>query len=296
MSVGIMIFFDDYANVLLAGETMRPLMDLLSVSREKLSFIVDATAAPIASIVPVSSWVGFEVGLIQEAIDTLKERNDGELSIPETAFAVFLHSIKYSYYSFFMIALIALLIFSQRDFGPMLVAERKVRIYDRTDGGPGKSKSSELEGNDKKNQPREDQPLLAHNLLIPIIILVVLIFVLLVETGTVPGEEQSFMGKIEGSDSYTALLWGTMATAWLTLILYLLQITIPGTGKLVMPTPSVIMDMMPWRKSIVEERGNAQPRFLMSVHESVEAFLYGMGRIFPTIVLLVRTVLHFPFD
>jgi hypothetical protein len=60
---------DDYANCLIAGETMRPLTDLLYVSREKLAFIVDATAAPIASIVPVSSWVGFEVGLIQAEID-----------------------------------------------------------------------------------------------------------------------------------------------------------------------------------------------------------------------------------
>ncbi len=50
--VGLVIFFDDYCSVLLAGETMRPLMDLLSVSREKLSFVVDATSAPIASISP----------------------------------------------------------------------------------------------------------------------------------------------------------------------------------------------------------------------------------------------------
>ena len=52
MFVGIIIFFDDYSNVLLAGETMRPLLDLLHISREKLSFVVDATSAPIASISP----------------------------------------------------------------------------------------------------------------------------------------------------------------------------------------------------------------------------------------------------
>lgn len=52
MTVGIIIFFDDYSNVLLAGQTMRPLMDLLSISREKLAFVVDATSAPIASISP----------------------------------------------------------------------------------------------------------------------------------------------------------------------------------------------------------------------------------------------------
>ena len=55
-AIGCFVFFDDYANVLLAGETMRPLLDTLSVSREKLAFIVDATAAPVASISPVSSW------------------------------------------------------------------------------------------------------------------------------------------------------------------------------------------------------------------------------------------------
>ena len=65
-SIGCLVFFDDYANVLLAGETMRPLTDMLFVSREKLAFIVDGTSAPIASLTPVSSWVGYEISLIQE--------------------------------------------------------------------------------------------------------------------------------------------------------------------------------------------------------------------------------------
>ena len=69
--IGCLVFFDDYANTLLAGETMRPLCDALMVSREKLSFIVDATAAPIASLSPVSSWVGFEVGLIDAQLQRL---------------------------------------------------------------------------------------------------------------------------------------------------------------------------------------------------------------------------------
>ena len=69
-----MIFFDDYANTLLAGKSLRPLLDSLCVSREKLAFIVDATAAPIAPISPVSSWVGFEVGLIQAELDKIIEQ------------------------------------------------------------------------------------------------------------------------------------------------------------------------------------------------------------------------------
>jgi hypothetical protein len=62
---GLIIFFDDYANTLVAGASMRSLMDACVVSREKLAFIVDATAAPIASLVPISSWIGYEVSLIQ---------------------------------------------------------------------------------------------------------------------------------------------------------------------------------------------------------------------------------------
>lgn len=101
--VGVFIFFDDYANVLLAGETMRPLLDLLFVSREKLAFIVDATAAPIASISPISSWVGYEVGLIQTEIDRIIELNDGDedIGIKTTGLGVFMQSIKYRYVCLF---------------------------------------------------------------------------------------------------------------------------------------------------------------------------------------------------
>jgi Na+/H+ antiporter NhaC len=102
--VGLLIFFDDYANTLLAGETMRPLTDLLFTSREKLAYIVDATAAPVASLSPISSWVGFEVGLIQEQIDRIAETVGAEnMTIDSSGLAVFLQTIKYRYYPIFMI-------------------------------------------------------------------------------------------------------------------------------------------------------------------------------------------------
>ena len=282
MFVGIIIFFDDYANLLLTGETMKPLLDVLFVSREKLAFIVDATSAPIASISPISSWVGYEVGLVQDALDTLVERN-GELTVATSGFAVFLESLRYSYYSLFMIGLIAMLIGSQRDFGPMLIAERKVRLYDRTDGGPGAMSN---ESTESANEPREDQPLYAHNMLIPIIVWIILVFVLLVESGESGEPDQPFMEKIEGGDSYVALLWGTMGTAFCAMLLYLLQITVPGTGTLALPTPSILMDMLPWRKAKVLEEGKEVPRFIMSIEESVDGFLHGMARIFLCIVIL----------
>ncbi|KAL3919404.1 MAG: hypothetical protein SGILL_003769 [Bacillariaceae sp.] len=210
MCVGIIIFFDDYANVLLAGETMRPLLDLLHISREKLSFVVDGTSAPIASISPISSWVGFEVGLINDELDKIIKYVDDNgltLTIKDSGFAIFLQSIKYRYYPIFMIVMMFLLILLQRDFGPMLLAERQVRVYDRTDGGPNKGKSEEMEGAGE-NQPREDQPLLSVNMLLPVVILVVLIFLALVRSGDDGSGTQTFMEKIEASDSYIALLYG----------------------------------------------------------------------------------------
>lgn len=170
--VGVVIFFDDYANTLLAGQSMRTLVDSLCISREKLAFFVDATAAPIASISPVSSWVGFEIGLIQAEIDKIIILEGTEdIGIETSGFAVFLQSIKYRYYPIFMLVLIVVLIYAQRDFGTMLIAERKTEVYKRTDGGDG-STSGEAGGLGEENAPRKDQPLILWNMMIPIVLLV----------------------------------------------------------------------------------------------------------------------------
>ena len=174
--VGLCVFFDDYANVLLAGKTLRPLLDALMVSREKLAFIVDATAAPIASISPVSSWVGFEVGLIQEQIDRIIFlEGTTDIGIEASGFGVFLQSIKYRYYPIFMIVLMAAMIFSRRDYGGMLIAERKVQVYRRTDGGDGGIGEHDADQATNPNKPRSDQPLHSWNMVFPVLILVCLL-------------------------------------------------------------------------------------------------------------------------
>jgi Na+/H+ antiporter NhaC len=77
---------------------MRPLTDMLCVSREKLSFIVDATSAPVASIIPISSWIGFEIGLIQVELNkivTIHKNTDFKISL--NGLSVFMESVKYRY-------------------------------------------------------------------------------------------------------------------------------------------------------------------------------------------------------
>jgi hypothetical protein len=127
---GLAIFFDDYANTLLVGNTMRPLTDKRLVSREKLAYIVDSTAAPVSAIVFVSTWVGYEISLIDDGMRLAVEQGVATGAAAEqlsatSAFGVFLMSIPYLFYPILAIFAVALFILSKRDFGPMLAAERR---------------------------------------------------------------------------------------------------------------------------------------------------------------------------
>lgn len=114
--LGIIIFFDDYANTLLVGNTVRPYTDKLRISRAKLAYIVDSTAAPVTSIAVISTWVGFEVGLIRDAAVPLERIAD--------PYILFLRSIPYSSYSLFTLVLVAALAWWGRDLNPMRAAEQ----------------------------------------------------------------------------------------------------------------------------------------------------------------------------
>jgi Na+/H+ antiporter NhaC len=118
--MGIAIFFDDYANTILVGNTMRPFTDRFRVSREKLAYIVDSTAAPVAALFLVSTWIGYEVGLID---DMLK----GSPLLKGEAYSTFLASIPYRFYSIFGLVMVFAVAITGKDFGPMLKAEQRAR-------------------------------------------------------------------------------------------------------------------------------------------------------------------------
>jgi len=114
--LGVVIFFDDYANTLIVGNTMRPITDKLKISREKLSFIVDSTAAPIAALT-LSTWIGYEIGLIGDAL--------AQTGYTGSAFSVFINCIPYSFYPLLTIFFVFIVAMMRRDFGPMYKAERR---------------------------------------------------------------------------------------------------------------------------------------------------------------------------
>ena len=121
--LGLCVFFDDYANSLIVGPIMRPVMDKLKVSRQKLAFIVDATAAPVAGIAIISTWIGLEISLIAAGFQSVGVTN-------VTGFGIFLQTIPYRFYNIFILIFIVISAVTLYEFGPMKKAEQAARKRD----------------------------------------------------------------------------------------------------------------------------------------------------------------------
>lgn len=117
--LGLLVFFDDYANSLIVGPIMRPVADKLKISRERLAFIIDATAAPIAGLAIISTWIGLEVGLIKDSFT--------QIGMSVDAFGVFLETIPFRFYNILILAFVVITTIMLRDFGPMRKSELNAR-------------------------------------------------------------------------------------------------------------------------------------------------------------------------
>ncbi|WP_169974003.1 MULTISPECIES: Na+/H+ antiporter NhaC family protein [unclassified Campylobacter] len=163
--MGLFVFFDDYANALIVGPIMRPITDKFKVSREKLAFIIDATAAPIAGIAIISTWVGLEISLIKNGYELI-----GITDI--NAFGIFVETIPYRFYNLFMLFFIVCTAFMGREFGGMLKAERRART-----GELHSIKSRMVDVEDKTLEPKEGIKLQSSNAVIPLLVLIIGAFV-----------------------------------------------------------------------------------------------------------------------
>lgn len=209
MAMGILIFFDDYANTLLVGNTMRVLTDKVRISREKLAYIVDSTAAPVASIAIVSTWVGFEIGLMQEALVSV--------GINENIYLVFLETIPYRFYSIFALFFVFLIGWTQRDFGPMLKAEkRSVRTGQvLRDGANPLTDTSELD-------IPEGIPYRWYNAILPISTVIVVMLIGLYYSGlqAMPAGDSGKLWQVIGNaDSFQVLIWASFSGSIIGILL-----------------------------------------------------------------------------
>ncbi|SHJ44546.1 transporter, NhaC family (TC 2.A.35) [Dethiosulfatibacter aminovorans DSM 17477] len=165
-AMGLLIFFDDYSNTLLVGTTMRPLTDKLKISREKLSFITDATAAPVASMAFIATWTAYEMGLLRDAF--------ASIGVETNIYGAFLQSIPFRFYSLIMVGFVLMICFTGKDFGPMLKAEARARQTGKllADGAiPLASKElTEMEISD-------EIPLRMRNAIIPIVTVIAFVII-----------------------------------------------------------------------------------------------------------------------
>ena len=122
-AAGLLVFFDDYANSLIIGPMMRPVTDKMKTSRERLAFVIDATAAPVAGIAIISTWIGLEVGLIGDGFSAI--------GIDTNAFSIFLNTIPFRFYNILILGFIVITSITLKDFGPMREAELKARRGNR---------------------------------------------------------------------------------------------------------------------------------------------------------------------
>jgi len=214
-SMGLAVFFDDYANTLVVGNTMRPVTDSMRVSRAKLAYIVDSTAAPVACLFLVTTWIGYEVGLIGDALSYLP-------GINEEAYLVYLSTIPYSFYPILAIIFVFLVAWSGRDFGPMHAAEMRAREKGIV---TGVSTANAMAEDCEPIEPIDGKPLRAVNAVVPLLILVGSVIGGLYVTGlaAVEGDNPGLRDIIGAADSYKALMWGSLLGMTSAALLSLVQ-------------------------------------------------------------------------
>ncbi len=297
--LGVAVFFDDYGNTVIVGNSMRPVTDKLRVSRELLSYIVDSTAAPIAGIALVSSWIGYEVGLIKESIDTLRElAGKGEISAAPAyeAYLMWLNSVPYHFYSILAILLVFVVVLTRRHYGPMLQAEWRAVREGKVirDGATPLLPTEEILGAEPTSRKQASGWLFA-------IAMIVLVLVTLLGMWATGAEEISrfwetpFTDALMNADTAKALFWAGMATYLVTFAWVLLgrimsfrdvmKHTIKGMYLMVLPNTILLHA---WSiKSATDAVGTAEYVIHGAVVAGLSVFLV------PLVIYLVSMFISF---
>ena len=315
--LGLLIFFDDYANTILLGGTLRPVCDKLRISREKLAYLVDSTAAPVAGLSILSTWVAVEIEYVKEGIDAL-----GASDLK--AIDLFLGSIPYRFYILGSLAFIPMVALSGRDFGSMLRAERR-RL-----STPDSELDEATVGLDSQPQ---DVPARWYNAVLPVVVTLGVVMALMYKTGldglrtADPDAPENLRNILGSARSSFSLQYGALVGLSLALLLAKVQRLAPwrelvdavGKGaKLVLPAIAILwcasaLSRMTTSTSVDGESTPASAAYKFKDHRlytgdflaqsvlvapSRDADANGPDnstavRLFPTIVFLLAAVLSF---
>ena len=278
--LGVMIFVDDYFNCLTVGSVMRPVTDRHQISRPKLAYLIDATAAPVCMIAPISSWAA--------AVSSTAEDLDTGIS----GIQLFIRAIPYNFYSLLTFVFIITLTLLKFDYGPMRGFEERARSTGDLSAAPG---STEENANPKGR---------VIDLVIPVIMLIILCTIGMLYVGGFFGADTSgctdyagdFIGAFGNTDAFVGLPWGGIIALVLTVI-YLVARRVVGfreamgcipKGFQAMISPIIILTLAVSLKTTLNALGAAD-----YVHDLMYAASEGLYNMLPAVIFLVACVLAF---
>ncbi len=199
--LGMLIFIDDYFNCLTVGSVMRPVTDKHGISREKLAYLIDATAAPVCIIAPISSWAAAVTGFVDGA----------------NGLSLFIKAIPYNFYALLTLVMMFAITYMKFDYGSMRLAElnRQAQIKSRLKEEPASLTGAE----DQPNPPVSEKGRVSH-LVFPIVSLIICCVIGMIYTGGF-FEGAGFVQAFSDSDASVGLVYGSVVALILTLIYYL---------------------------------------------------------------------------
>ena len=269
--LGILIFIDDYFNCLTVGSVMRPVTDKHKISRAKLSYLIDATAAPVCIIAPISSWAAAVTGFV--------EGEDG--------FSIFIRAIPYNFYALLTIVMMFSLVLLKLDYGPMRLHEdNAIRgdIYTTPDRPYADAEKEVVEGKGK-----------VIDLVLPIILLITFCIIGMIYTGGF-FSGTDFVTSFSQSDASVGLVLGSFFAFVVTIIFYVARriikfdecmACIPEGFKAMVP--AILILTFAWTLKAMTDSLGAD----VFVSELVKSSASGFMNFLPAIIFLVGCGLAF---
>ena len=275
--LGVLIFVDDYFNCLTVGSVMLPVTDRHKISRAKLAYLIDATAAPVCMIAPISSWAAAVSGVVEDY----------------NGFDLFVRAIPYNFYSLLTFVFIIALILMKFDYGPMRLHEMNARfkndLYTTGDRADGNNDAIDCNQNGR-----------VIDLILPVAVLIVTCFAGLVYAGgywDASGDYyHDFVGAFGNTDAFVALPWGSLIALVFTIIYFLCRRLITFKDSMAC-LPKGFINMVPaimiltFATSLKNMTGLLGGKyFVASVMNSAAGSLFSF---LPAIIFLVAGVLSF---
>ena len=262
--LGMIIFIDDYFNCLTVGSVMSPVAGKHKISKEKLAYLIDATAAPVCIIAPISSWAAAVTGFV-----------DGEDGL-----SLFIHAIAYNYYALFTLVFMIGLVILKCDFGPMAGYEKKVALEDNV-----------TTEHDKESMGRGQ----VIDLILPILVLIISCVLGMVYTGGFFSGE-SFINAFANSNASVGLVIGSMIALIINMVWYLIRqvLTFSSCMNCISEgfkamVPAILILTFAWTlKSMTDSLGAA-----VYVETIVKEYASGFASFLPAIIFVIAALLAF---